>query len=234
MEQIQPKYKFNEVKFASTSILSNLSRRLETVPSCLELHLPESLVDNLIVDFYQLVVDTIVDKREWQTDCYLDYKPNKKPYLTSEPQEGDPTKLRLESSLNRLVTKEQSKKNLIKKRDMAERKLIPERPQTAKSTMSCMSIKSDVSNISDVTEYDKLPPELRTRGPEILRYRRESKVPRPKLPGPRTRLEKFDSMKNKAALQLKKRMYTYMYIYLHICTKHTCSLVYMHYHIIHT
>lgn len=205
VEQVQPKYKFNEVKFASTSILSNLSRRLETVPSCSELHLPESLVDNLIVDFYQLVVDTIVDKREWQTDCYLDYKPNEKPYLTSEPQEGDPIKLRLESSPNRLVTKEQPKKNLIKKRDMADKKLIPERPQTAKSTMSCMSIKSDVSNISDVTEYDKLPPELRTQGPEILRYRRESKVPRPKLPGPRTRLEKFDSMKNKAALQLKKR-----------------------------
>ena len=209
----QPNYKFNELKFASASILSNLNRRLEAVATSVsEIQLPESLVNQLILSFQQLVADTIFEKREWQTDCYRDYKPSaKKLFLTGEPQDEDPIRGRLEVSLNRLVKQEQDK-NRGKKRkgrmSQSEKKDTPDRPLTAKSTISGISLKSEFSNVSDLesrADYDKLPPELRTQGPEILRHRRESKAPKPKLLGPRTRLEKFNRMRNKDAENLRNK-----------------------------
>ncbi len=145
-----------------------------------------------------MVSDTIIEKREWQTDCYIDYKPNKL-FLPYIPNQTDPNRQRVESSLNNFLKQQES--NLRKKKrttnmsDVSERH---ERPLTAKSTMSAVSMKSDISEADSRVDYDKLPPELRMQGPEILRHRRESKAPKPKIPGPRTRLERFNNLKKKA------------------------------------
>ena len=92
-----------------------------------------------------------------------------------------------------------------RKRNMSNEKVSFERPHTAKSTASMVSMKSDVSEAESRVDYDKLPPELRTQGPDILRHRRESRAPKPKIPGPRTRLEKFNNMKMKAARERKQK-----------------------------
>ena len=202
----QPKYKFNEIKFASTSILSNLARRLDgqTTSECL---LPEELVDNLRQDFFHLVEDTIVDRREWQTDCYIDYRPKSRfPFLTSAPE--DWLRQELDASLSTWVVKEDIKRR-AKQKMLKKAKKAVERPQTAKSVAS---IRSDISGGSHEgdresraeADYDKLPPELRAQGPAILRYRRESQAPKPKVTGPKTRLEKLQGMITKSEQKTKK------------------------------
>lgn len=206
----QPKYKFNEIKFASTSILSGLARRLDALASSTSCeNLPEELVDNLRQDFVHLVADTVVERREWQTDCYLDYRPkNRFPFLTSAPEEGSRVRLDLSSSLSWVVRedlKRRAKLRMLKR----QAKGTPERPHTARSIAS---IKSDISAGSHEgdresraeTEYDKLPPELRAQGPPILRYRRETQAPRLNIGGPRTRLEKLQGMVAKADQKRKK------------------------------
>lgn len=179
----QPRYKFNEIKFASTGILFNLSQRFGGISS--EINLPESLVYIFLSSFQQLVIDTIVDKREWQTDCYFDYKP--KIYVTS------PSGERRQESVPHLTRQGNKKVTLnINEKNM-------ERPFTAKSTASGISIRSDTSHESSRdADYDKLPSELRTQGPQILQYRRETQAPHRKPSGPSTRLEKFQTMKQKA------------------------------------
>ena len=202
----QPKYKFNEIKFASTSILSNLARRLDGQATCD--CLPEELVDNLRQDFFHLVEDTIVEKREWQTDCYLDYRPKSRfPFLTSAPEEGSWLRQELDTSLNTWVVKESIKRRA--KQRMLKKSKKMERPQTAKSVAS---IRSDISGGSHEgdresraeADYDKLPPELRAQGPAILRYRRETQAPKLKITGPRTRLEKLQGMVTKSEPKPKK------------------------------
>lgn len=205
----QPKYKFNEIKFASTSILSGLARRLEGSPSAVSCdNLPEELVENLRQDFAHLVADTVVEKREWQTDCYVEYKPkNRLPFLTSAPEEGEKVRADLDSSLNWVIREDQKRRAKLLR--MQRRKSTPERPHTARSVAS---IKSDISAGSHEgdresradTEYDKLPPELRAQGPPILRYRRETQAPRLNITGPRTRLEKMQGMRAKADQKSKK------------------------------
>ncbi|XP_019849747.1 PREDICTED: uncharacterized protein LOC109580711 [Amphimedon queenslandica] len=172
----QPRYKFDELKIISAGILSNLTQRFKAIPE--EINVPVSIAQLVTFTFYQLVIDTIVDKREWQTDAYLDYKPK-------EEKESSTKDIRLAKGIAKM-----SQGDI-------------ERPLTAKSTASGVSIKSDVSRDSSheaAAEYDKLPPELRgpAHGPQILRYRRESQAPSRKILGPKTRLEKFQSMKKKA------------------------------------
>ena len=174
----QPRYKFNEIKIASTGILSNLTQRLKSIPE--EVNVPVTIAQILTFTFHQLVIDTIVDKREWQTDCYLDYKPKK------EKKESIKT-VKIDSKMSEL-----------------------ERPLTAKSTASAISIKSDISHGSShdaAAEYDKLPPEVRgaLQGPQILRYRRETQAPSRRILGPKTRLEKFQSRKEKAEKEKELR-----------------------------
>ena len=207
VEKQQPKYKFNEIKIASTSILSNLARRFETVTNNIsEIELPESLVNILILSFYQLVADTIIERREWQTDCYIDYKP-KRLFLLDTPHHSDSIRQKVESTLNHFLKQQETDRvNKKRKRNMSD---MPERPLTAKSTMSAISMKSEASNISETdsrVDYDKLPPELRMQGPEILRHRRESKAPKPKIPGPRTRLERFNNLKKRANEEKKMKL----------------------------
>ena len=191
----------------------NLSRRFEGFTSSSELSLPETLVNLLVQSFHSLVADTILEKREWQTDCYLDYKPNKRrPFLTESSDEGD--KQKLLSSLTHFVNQE--REVLKQKTNMSGKTL--ERPLTAKSTASGVSIKSDVSyGSSHGAEYDKLPPELRvTQGPQILRYRRESQTPKRKFSGPKTRLEKFKAMESKYKREEEKSKYI-VYLLIMYC-----------------
>jgi hypothetical protein len=176
----QTKYKFNEIKIASTGILSKISKRVEVPLTDIELSLPETLVRILEGTYHQLVADVIVDKREWQTDCYLDYKTN----ANKKSPEGTEKK----------------------KKDKMSGVAALERPLTGRSTASGVSIKSDVSHDSSHdAEYDKLPHELRMQVPQILRYRRESLAPKRKGTVPRTRLEKFKDMKTEADnIRIKK------------------------------
>ena len=151
---------------------------MKSIPE--EVNVPVTIAQILTFTFHQLVIDTIVDKREWQTDCYLDYKPKK------EKKESIKT-VKIDSKMSEL-----------------------ERPLTAKSTASAVSIKSDISHGSShdaAAEYDKLPPEVRgaLQGPQILRYRRETQAPSRKILGPKTRLEKFQSRKEKAEKEKELR-----------------------------
>lgn len=216
----EPNYKFNEIKFASTTILSKLSRRLDLVDTSIvsEIELPESLVNSLIVSHNQLIADTIVERREWQTDCYVAAPTTNPLFLTDTPNKDNPLRQAVESSFNKFIEKQHqsAKKKGKMSKDEADK---PERPMTAKSTMSGVSIKSELSNVSETdskVDYDKLPPELRMQGPEILRHRRESKIPsKPKIPGPRTRLERFNEMKAKAEKERKQKAlsnYTYYHL----------------------
>ena len=84
-------YKFNELKFGSTSILSNLAKCLELTPpredgAEEEGRLDPELLRRFLQDYQSLTADTVVEKREWQTDCYLDLSTkNKHPFLTAPP-----------------------------------------------------------------------------------------------------------------------------------------------------
>ena len=142
------------------------------------------------MNFEQLVTDVIVEKREWQTDCYLDYKPH---IERSEHSTKDDLSERQE-------TGKQRRQQMVTIADKMD-----SRPLTAKSSASGVSIKSDLSrDSSHDAEYDKLPPELRTQGPQILRYRRESHTPKRKLAKPQTRMEKFKAMKSVANNERQK------------------------------
>ena len=190
-------YKLSEAKFASSSILSNLSKLLFSIS---EVSIPVELVNIILQDYQQLTADIVPEKREWQTDCYLDFEPkNKKPFLTAVPEE-EHLRAELESSVNKVAKKqlkERNKRVRVSRESMLKKRppdSSPERPQTARSILSSYSVHSDYSHSSMVEEreeYDMLPVELR---PTILHYRRESAVPKIKSKGPKTRLEKFKSM----------------------------------------
>lgn len=214
-DKIITSYKFSEVKFASTSILANLGKVFEEVTCLDELSLPANVVDIFGQDYYHLVVDTVVEKREWQTDCYLDLKQSQS-FLTQdlEPKEEREIKQNFQQSLDVFAVYQSRARSRLTKmsrlekqgrhvRKVAEKKR--ERPATSKSMAS---VKSDLDSVdmewdreSGVsradTEYDKLPPHLRLIGAPLLRYRRETALPQSTLQGPMTRLEKFKAMANR-------------------------------------
>jgi hypothetical protein len=90
-------YKFNELKFGSTSILSNLGKCLDSVQ--LREHVAQfsdkldpELVRKFLQDHRSLTSDVAVEKREWQTDCYLDLSiggRNKHAFFTARPGEEE-------------------------------------------------------------------------------------------------------------------------------------------------
>ena len=92
-------YKFNELKFGSTSILSNLGKCLNSValgeeeeePAQVSQRLDPELARRFLQDHQSLTSDIVVEKREWQTDCYLDLSSsrNKHPFLTAPPEETE-------------------------------------------------------------------------------------------------------------------------------------------------
>ena len=89
--RIKDAYRFDELKFGSTSIISNLAKALfssshvngkESVSESI----PEEFIGNLLEDHQSLISDVVVEKRKWQTDCYQDLgATNKQPFLTRVP-----------------------------------------------------------------------------------------------------------------------------------------------------
>ena len=95
--KIKEAYRFNELKFGSTSILSNLAKVL--YPGLFEdyVTLPEGtpieFANKFLQDHQSLTADVVVEKREWQTDCYLDLGlQNEQPFLTGVPGEEEERK----------------------------------------------------------------------------------------------------------------------------------------------
>lgn len=215
-------YKYDELKFGSTAILSNLEKLFNSA-LLKELgvftdKLDQDLLHKFLRDYHSLTADTVVEKREWQTDCYLDLSvKNRHPFLTAPPEEGEEEgsdnrkkvneailtiskrhAQQLDPSLavkSKVVESKQNKekgKYSTKRVTMSEEvtsKFTPvERPQTARSVLSSVSFHSDYSRASNDSHYDELPAEF---GPNIMSYKRESMEPKVKVKGPKTRLEKF-------------------------------------------
>ena len=210
-------YKFSEAKFASSSILSSLGKILYTVSDDFIISIPLELVNALTQTHPQLTAGTVVEKREWQTDCYFDLPPkNQHPFLTRGPEDLA-TRERLKATLSDVARRERNKRGeeAIEKRvrlntgrgtmtSSTKRSLSsPERPLTARSVLSNFSFKSESSadDRESRYEYDMLPAELR---PTALHYRRETQTPKLRVTGPKTRLEKFKMVKG-ATAEMKAR-----------------------------
>ena len=205
-------WNISEAKFASSSILSRLSKHLYLVSADFEVTLSLDLVDELNRQHEHLVQNTVVEKRRWQTDCYQDFQSeNKQPFLTSVP--GDPNTIgdanAVVDKLVRKQQKEQEKRVQLKQKPRVTKMSSPERPMTARSIMSNYSIKSDVSQPSDDgresrNDYDLLPAELR---PTILHYKRESTIPKLKKvrTSTATRLEKMKKLRTVDAMSSKHK-----------------------------
>lgn len=215
-------WSLTEAKFASTGILSKLSKTLTLLKQQEgEITVPEDLVEILTLDHRALVADTVVEKREWQTDCYLDYKSkNIHPFLTSVPDEqvrkenraAVQAALTPQQNLPHQQQPEKGKKKVEKHVRMSnetknEKGLgaPPERPHTARSIMSNFSFKSEPSEdgreSTFTTDYDRLPAELR---PTIPNFRRESLIPKMARVGPQTRLERMNNQVKEKEELVKK------------------------------
>ena len=195
------KYTFSELKFLATGILSQLSKLLRVYKPEKDLYIiSEELESDLLRDFYHLCCDVIVEKREWQTDCYFDQHPHSKPFFTSVPEEEE--KLLIELNLKKAEIAFEQKK--VKMSDTAAKKTTKSsnRPATSHSRASLHSaVSSDFGPISTMeddkesrlapSEYDLLPSSLCPRGPTILSYKRESMIKPFEFSGPKTRFEKF-------------------------------------------
>ena len=203
-------WKFNEAKFVSISVLARLSELIYS--SEFEITLPESLVEDLRRSHQELTADVVVEKREWQTDCYLDYKKkNEQPFLTSLPEEPQ-AQAKLEAAVEKVAKKEVEKEKVKKvrmSREISKRKTAsPERPQTARSILSSYSFKSDATGESATDddgresrmEYDVLPADLSSR---LMNFRQESLVPKLRRSAAKTRLEKFQMQKK--VIEKKKK-----------------------------
>lgn len=215
-------YKYDELKFGSTSILSNLEKLFNSGLLIKELsaftdNLDQDLLHKFLRDYHSLTADTVVEKREWQTDCYLDLSvENKHPFLTAPPEEEgsedrkkvneaistiskrhaqqlDPSLAAKSKAIDSKPNKEKEKystKRVTMSEEVMSKFSSVERPQTARSVLSNVSFHSDYSRTSIDSHYDELPAEF---GPNIMSYKRESMAPKVKVKGPRTRLEKFSS-----------------------------------------
>ena len=217
-------WKFNEAKFVSISILARLS---ELIYKEFEVSLPESLVEDLRRTHEDLTANVVVEKREWQTDCYIDFqtKTNTQPFLTGSPEQPH-TRANLEAAVEKVAQEETEKeKEKVKKvrmsRNTIKRKQkSPERPQTARSILSNISFKSDITGESPVDndgqesrlEYDVLPADLR---PRMMHYRQESLLPKMRSSATKTRLEKFQTQKKEIEKKARKTSK---------CTKHVVYL----------
>ena len=198
-------YKFNELKFGSTSILLNLAKLFGSAPFTIfdNTKLDPELVQRFLRSHQSLTSDIVVEKREWQTDCYLDLSlRNKQSFLTAPPEE-DNEKQQSKAVIPSIAKQHGKKKNkqspkrVTMSKEVVTKWKSVERPLTARSTLSNLSFRSDYSRASsdddeesriNDSHYDVLPAELR---PSIMLYKRESLAPRIKVKGPRTRLEKF-------------------------------------------
>lgn len=212
--QPQPQHTWSliEAKFASSGILSKLTKLLAGFQDRedFEITIPEEVVEFLSQKYEGLAAGTVVERREWQTECYLDYKSgNTHPFLTSTAAaatgagEGV-SKAEIEAAL---LLHKTGKKVTMSKETKKDGTVQPERPQTARSVMSNFSFKSETSDDMSTftTDYDRLPEELR---PSILNFRRESLMPKVMRMWPQTRMERVkgqhEEMKSSRVQREKK------------------------------
>ena len=219
-------WNLSEAKFASSGILSKLSKALVIVEEdhFEEIILPVDLVSVLSQNYEELVINTVIEKRDWQTDCYHDFhfqSRNKHPFLTNlpkEPVQAENAAAALSSVIanqqEEKVSKKPAQSNSNKRgkrvRMSTEAKEDPDkfrsRPQTARSIASNFSFKSDLSEDGKestfTSDLDRLPPELLRPG--ILQYRRESTRPKITSKTPQTRREKARNLLKERDEQLKR------------------------------
>lgn len=218
------RYTFSELKFLATGILSQLSKLLCNYKLEKDLCIiSEELASDLFRDFYQLCCDVVVEKREWQTDCYLDQQLGTRPFFTSVPEEEE--RLLIESNLKKAEAVHTLEQKKVKMSDTAKKtSKTYNRPGTSRSRASLHSaVSSDFGPFSTVeddkesrlapSEYDLLPSSLCPRGPTILSYKRESLIKPLEFAGPKTRFEKFKQnlankrAKSKSVVTLKRLLY---------------------------
>lgn len=207
------KDKFSQAKFASSSILSNVGKLLSTISSDSTVSLPVELLNTLTQTYQQLTTGAVVEKREWQTDCYLDFKPKNKWSPFTDTSKYPTTQARVFHSSSVSKSDSQERKQASGKRvrmDTSRTTSLsptrrsftsPERPLTAGSVASNMSFRSDTSSAEDGEsryEYDMLPAELRMMAPH---YQQGRQTPKVRVTGPKSPLAKSKS----AAAEMKAK-----------------------------
>ena len=132
--RLKDAYKFDELKFGSTSILSNLAKalfpssRLNDKKSVSE-NIPEEFIGNLLEDYQSLISDAVVENRKWQTDCYQDLSPtNKQPFLTSVPTTEEEIK-KSEDIVAAIACQDTSRRRKAATRDINRHKSLSPQPK---------------------------------------------------------------------------------------------------------
>lgn len=208
------KDKFSQAKFASSSILSNLGKHLSTVSSDFTISLPVELLNTLTQTYQQLTTGAAVERREWQTDCYLDFRPKNRWPLVTGTSNTPTTSARGEHGSSLPKSTRQGQKQAAQKRvrmDTSRTTSLsptrrsfssPERPLTAGSVASNISFRSDTSSVEDGEsryEYDMLPAELRMMAPH---YQQGRQTPRSRMAGPKSPLH---AKQKSAAAEMKAK-----------------------------
>ena len=203
---------FDEAKFAATGILSQLSKLI--IDTVLEevVEVPIELRADLQQDFEQLTEDVVVEKREWQTDCYIDWvRENRHPFYESRPEEEDLCGV-VDFSVDKLVAK-QRKRVTMAEGNSPERgkspsvvgwKVSPSRPVSSLSihseTLGSEFMYSEFTDEKD-EGYDYLPPGLGVptpTTPSLLKPQEESRTPTYNMKS-QTRIEKRVKMEAAAS-----------------------------------
>jgi hypothetical protein len=202
---------FDEAKFAATGILSQLSKLILDGTFREETDLPFELKADLQQGFGQLTEDVVVEKREWQTDCYLDWvRENRNPFFESRPEE-EALCSAVEYTVDKFVAKQK------KRVTMAEGK-NPERGKSpslhgwkgsSSRPVSSLSIHSETlgsefmyGEFGDEKDegFDYLPPGLGVPAPttpSLLKPPAESRTPTYNMKS-QTRIEKRAKMEAEA------------------------------------
>lgn len=206
---------FDEAKFAATGILSQLVKVLDGKSTPEEVELPTELLCNLRKDFEDLSEDIVVEKRAWQTDCYLDWeRGSRHPFFEGPPEDRDLVCSVLHNSVNILITKQQKKKRVKMAAQYgpeAKRGSMSARRGSASRPISSMSIHSEAlgsefmfgGSVAETDDgFDFLPPGLGVRTPTtpLLQYRGEILAAHYEDMKSPTRLEKNEKMRLAASM----------------------------------
>ena len=204
---------FDEAKFAATGILSQLVKVFDAnsvLKEGLEVEFPTELIGNLRKDFQELCEDTVVEKRDWQTDCYLDWeKENRHPFFEFPPEDKDLVCSALDKSVSALINKQQQRKRVKMATEggpEGKRGALSARRGSANRPVSSMSIHSETlgsefmcGEFVEETDdgFDFLPPGLAVQTPTtpLLQYRGEFLAPNYEHMKSPTRLEKNEKLK---------------------------------------
>lgn len=210
---------FDEAKFAATGILSQLVKVFDAdsvLREGLELELPTALIGNLRKDFTELCEDIVVEKRDWQTDCYLDWeKENRHTFFEFPPEDRDLVCSALHNSVTALINKQQQQRKRVKMATEGgpegKRGSLSARRGSATRPVSSMSIHSEAlgsdfmcGEFAEEADdgFDFLPPGLAVQTPTtpLLQYRGEFLAPNYEHMKSPTRLEKNEKLKLAASV----------------------------------